>query len=149
MTSLALAIDPAAITPAWRSFQQTLPVRFAPIRNETEYQNLIQLLNGLIDIVGDDETHDLADFLDLVGQLITDYEHQYHPVRDARPGEVLRFLMEQQGLTICDLSNDIGDSTVVSAILNGQRELDLEQVKALSGRFSVSPAVFMTERNFV
>ena len=102
MISLAFVVDPAVIIPAWHSFQQTLSVRLAPIHNEAQYQSLIELLNGLIDVIGDDETHELVDFLDLVGQLIADYERQRHPVADARPSEVLRFLMEQHGLTLSD-----------------------------------------------
>lgn len=143
MTSLAYAVDPAVIIPAWHSLQQTLPVRLAPIHNEAQHQSLIELLNGLIDVIGDDETHELVDFLDLVGQLIADYERQHHPVADARPGEVLRFLMEQHGLTLSDLSTEIGDPPVVSAILNGHREMDSQHARALADRFGVSPAVFV------
>ena len=87
--------------------------------------------------------HELVDFLDLVGQLVADYERQHHPVADARLGEVLRFLMEQHGLTLSDLSTEIGDPPVVSTILNGQREMDSQHAKALAVRFGVPPAVFI------
>jgi HTH-type transcriptional regulator/antitoxin HigA len=143
MTSLAFAVDPSVITPAWRSLQRTLPVRLAPIRNEAQYRSLIGLLNGLVDVIGDDETHELADFLDLVGELIADYERDQHPIPDAPPGEVLRFLMEQQGLTPADLSAELGEPPVVAAILQGSREMNIQQARALAERFGVSPAVFI------
>lgn len=102
------AIDPAVIAPAWRSLQEALPVRLTPIRTEAQFEEVVALLHSLIDAVGDDENHELADFLDLVGQLVEDYETQHHPVPEAEPRAVLRFLMEQHGLKQTDLSEEIG-----------------------------------------
>ena len=44
--------------------------------------------------------------------------------------------MNQRDLT------EIGSQGVVSEILNGKRELNVRQIKALSKRFHVSPIVF-------
>ncbi len=93
--------------------------------------------------VGDDEEHELADFLDLVGQLVEDYEEEHHPIPDAEPRAALRFLMEQHGLKQTDLSKKIGGQPVVSEILAGKREINARQAKALATRFGVSPAVFI------
>lgn len=143
MNSATSVIDPRVITPAWRSFQQVLPVRLAPIRNEAQHQALSDLLNELIEIVGDDEEHELVDLLDLVGQLVADYEDRQHPIPDAEPREVLRFLMEQQGLKQGDLTEEVGGQSVVSDILNGKREINIRQAKALGERFGVSATVFI------
>ncbi|HIJ91587.1 MAG: helix-turn-helix domain-containing protein [Desulfobulbaceae bacterium] len=137
------AIDPAVIAPAWRSLQEALPVRLAPIRTEAQLEEVVALLHSLIDAVGDDEGHELADFLDLVGQLVEDYETQHHPVPEAEPRAVLRFFMEQHGLKQTDLSEEIGGQSVVSEILTGKREINARQAKALAARFRVSPAVFI------
>ncbi len=56
--------------------------------------------------------------------------------------QVLRFLMGQHGLKQADLP-EIGAQSVVSAILNGKRQLNLRQVSALSKRFGVSAEVFI------
>jgi HTH-type transcriptional regulator/antitoxin HigA len=50
--------------------------------------------------------------------------------------------MEEHGLTQADLS-EIGSQGVVSEILHGKRELNTRQIKELSKRFGVSPAVFL------
>jgi HTH-type transcriptional regulator/antitoxin HigA len=42
-----------------------------------DYHSLVNLLNALIDQVGDDETHPLAGTLDRVGELIEEFEHQH------------------------------------------------------------------------
>lgn len=137
------AIDPAVIAPAWRSLQEALPVRLTPIRTEAQFEEVVALLHSLIDAVGDDEGHELADFLDLVGQLVEDYEAQHHPIPEAEPRAVLRFFMEQHGLKQTDLSEEIGGQSVVSEILTGKREINARQAKALAARFGVSPAVFI------
>ena len=54
---------------------------------------------------------------------------------------MIRFLMEQHGLTQSDLP-EIGTQGVVSEILRGKRELNTRQISELSSRFHVSPAVF-------
>ncbi len=48
-------------------------------RTEAEYQRLVELLNALIDRVGEDETHPLASLMDLVGELIARYEDERVP----------------------------------------------------------------------
>jgi HTH-type transcriptional regulator/antitoxin HigA len=50
--------------------------------------------------------------------------------------------MEEQGLKQADLP-EIGSQGVVSEILSGKRKLNLRQVRLLSERFTVSPAVFI------
>lgn len=138
-----LSIDPSAIAPAWRSFQKALPVPLTPIRTQAQLEELTALLHSLVDIVGDDENHELADFIDLIGQLVEDYETEHHPVPEAEPRAVLRFFMEQHGLKQTDLSEEIGGQSVVSEILTGKREINARQAKALAARFGVSPAVFI------
>jgi len=143
MTTAGLPLDPAVIASAWRSLQKALPVPLTPIRTEAQLEELTALMHSLVDLVGDDEHHELADFLDLVGQLIEDYETEHHPVPEAEPRAVLRFLMERHGLKQTDLSAEIGGQSVVSEILAGKREINARQAKALAVRFGVSAAVFI------
>lgn len=48
--------------------------------------------------------------------------------------------MDEHGLTQSDLT-EVGSQGVVSDIVRGQRELNVRQIRALSERFGVSPAV--------
>ena len=70
------------------------------------------------------------------------YETERHPIPDANPADVLAFLMDQNGLKLEDLP-EIGTQSVVSAVLNGKKELDLRQVATLSKRFGVPADVFI------
>lgn len=136
-------IDTATIAPAWKAFQGSLPVKIGTIRNDAQYEQVVSFMNGLLDVVGDDEDHELAEFLDLVGQLVEDYENSRHTIPEAVPYEVLRFLMEQHNLKQTDLAEEIGGQSVVSEILNGKREINARQAKALAARFGVSTAAFL------
>ena len=50
--------------------------------------------------------------------------------------------MDEHGLSQSDLP-EVGSQGVVSEILRGRRQINLRQVRALSERFGVSPAVFI------
>jgi HTH-type transcriptional regulator/antitoxin HigA len=112
------------------------------IRNEREYNAALKRLNELIDEIGDDEKHPLYGLLDTLGALIHVYEQEHYPIPDVPGAEVLRFLMDEHGLTQSDLP-EVGSQGVVSEILNGKRELNVRQARLLAERFKVSSAVFI------
>lgn len=139
----ALAINTAAIGPAWRAFQVSLPVKIGTITSEREFKRVVKFMNGLVDVVGDDEDHELASLLDVVGQFVEEYENAHHAIPEGSPHDVLRFLMDQHGLKQTELAAEIGGQSVVSDILNGHRPINARQAKALGNRFGVSPAAFL------
>ena len=112
------------------------------IRNEDEYDQAIARLNQLLDEVGTDETHPLYELLDTLGTVIHAYEEKHYPIPESSGVDVLRYLMEEHGLRQSDLP-EIGSQGVVSEILNGKRELNVRQIRALAERFGVSTAVFI------
>jgi HTH-type transcriptional regulator/antitoxin HigA len=73
--------------------------------------------------------------------MVESYEDEHYAVPDSCPVEVLKFLMEQHGLTQSELP-EVGSQGVVSEILRGRRRLNARQIEALSHRFNISPAVF-------
>jgi HTH-type transcriptional regulator / antitoxin HigA len=60
---------------AWAPLSQT---SFVP-HTESEYRQLVGLLDTLIDEVGEDESHPLASFMEVVGILIEKYEDEHVP----------------------------------------------------------------------
>ena len=118
-------------------------MRLAAIHIQAEYDSAVAFMNQLLDVVGDDEEHELADMLELLGQLVEDYDQAHHVLPDADPSQVLRFLMEQHGLKQADLVDEVGTQSVVSEILNGHRHINARQAKALAQRFGVSASAFI------
>jgi HTH-type transcriptional regulator/antitoxin HigA len=112
------------------------------IRNEREYNAAVKRLDELLDEIGSNEKHPLYSLLDTLATLIHAYEEEHYPIPDTTGADILRFLMDEHGLTQSNLP-EVGSQGVVSEILNGKRELNLRQIRALAERFGVSPAVFL------
>lgn len=124
-----------------QTLEKTAQFIFVPT-NETECNQLVGLLDNLTDIVRDDETHPLANLMDVLGFLIETYETKMIPQPEPDPIGVLSLLMEEHGLKQSDLS-ELGSQGVVSEILSGKRILNLRQIRALSMRFKIPAAVFV------
>ena len=46
---------------------------------EVEYEYLVNILDTLIDQIGEDETHPLASLMEVIGALIENYENEHIP----------------------------------------------------------------------
>jgi HTH-type transcriptional regulator/antitoxin HigA len=110
--------------------------------NEKDYNKLVNLLDSLIDEVGNNENHPLTSLMETIGTLIETYESQHINEIEGNSIDALNALIEEQGLKQSDFS-EIGSQGVVSEILSGKRQLNVRQIKILSNRFKVSPAVFI------
>jgi len=128
------------ITAHYRALDAKVPLR--PIRNQKDYTRAVGAMNALLDAGAADESHPLAGLAATLGELIGEYDARQFPVPDLPGREVLRFLMQQHGLTQSDLP-EIGSQGVVSEILSGKRELNARQVRALAQRFGVGADAFL------
>ena len=133
-------IDIPALQLAWQVFDTLAHLR--PIRNEAEYDRMVNLMNSLLDVAGDDEEHPLSGLLELAAELVSRYEQEHHAIEAADPKDALRFLMESRGLKQEDLSAVVPQSNL-SAILAGKRKISAAMAGKLGGFFGISPAVFV------
>jgi HTH-type transcriptional regulator / antitoxin HigA len=129
-----------------RTIVRTLknPESYAPmlaIRNTSEYDGAVKLLNRLVDEVGDNTRDSRYRLIDTLSLLIEAYDNEHHPIAPVSGVEMVKFLMEQHNLSQSELP-EIGTQGVVSDILNGRRELNVRQIGALAERFHLSPAAF-------
>ena len=115
---------------------------FSVPHNKKDYNKLVNLLDSLIDEVGNNENHALTSLMETIGSLIETFESQYINEMEGNLIDALNVLMEEHGLKQSDLP-EIGSQGVVSEILSGKRQLNVRQIKILSKRFKVSPAVFI------
>jgi len=60
---------------AWSSIAENV---FVP-HTEAEYEYLVNILDSLIDQIGEDESHPLASLMEVIGALIENYENKYIP----------------------------------------------------------------------
>jgi len=135
---IAIATD--KLVHAWDELQSLVPFRV--IRSEQEYDQAIEALNELLDMVGDDEGHPLYELLDTLGTLVHEYEVNHYPEPVHIGTNVLQFLMEEHSLTSIDLP-ELGNAQKIQELLTGKRELNVRDVQILSKRFGVSPVTFL------
>ena len=132
--------DPGAILRAWQPFKQAIGV--TSVQSEADYARAQATMAILLDEVGDDEQHPLADVLDWLADQVAGWEAEHCRIPAAEPKEVLRFLLEQHDLKQSDLA-DCAPQGRISDILAGRRGISKEVARKLAQRFNVSAALFL------
>ena len=140
MTTAIAALDIKALQKTWAAFDRIAHLR--PIRTEEEYDRTVSLMNCLLDMVGEQEDHALSGLLDLVSELVADYDTNHFAIEASEPNEVLRYLIELRGLKQGDLAEIVPQSNL-SAILSGKRKISATLAGKLAKFFNISPAVFV------
>ena len=133
---------------AWQSFMITAQP-YVNIDNEQTYNDTLETLEQVLECADDSEDDPLNPLIDVLSNAIAKYEAKDEAlmafVKEAQaiPADLalLRTLMRQHQLTGSDLP-EIGDKTMVSKVLNGQRRLNRNAIEKLSLRFGLSPALF-------
>lgn len=131
----------ADITTHFQALSAVVPLH--PIRTDADYDRAVAVLNRLLDAGAANEAHPLAGLADALGTFIGDYDDVNYPAQDVSPVAMLRFLMSENSLSQADVP-ELGSQGIVSEILSGKRDLNVRQIKALSGRFHVPPGVFIS-----
>ena len=126
----------------YRILRRQIPL--GVIRSKAEYERAVATLDTIIDEIGEDETHPLADLAEALGVFVEAYDKAHYQTPSPSPRAMLRFLMEQHDLGQSDLP-EIGSQGVVSEILSGKRSLNVRQISRLGKRFNVSTSVFVEE----
>jgi len=134
------AADPQALLRAWLPFRQLIGVM--SVRSDEDYRLARANIDALVDEIGEDESHPLAELLDLLATQAEAWEASEPQLPRGGPREVLRFLMAQHGLRQEDLG-DCAPQSRISEILNGRRAISKNVAKALSRRFAVPAEVFI------
>ena len=112
------------------------------IRTEEDYDRVVTFMQKVIAEIGRKKNHPLNSLMDILEMRIREYDDANHPIDDIYGIDMLRFLMTQHGLKQKDLP-ELGSQGVVSEILSGKRELNVQHINALAKRFHVPPAVFL------
>src|SRR5215469_6558671 len=76
-----------AISQAWTSFRKLVGV--TSVRTEADYERACSIIDALLEIVGDNSEHPLADLLDFFADQVERYEDEHFAIPDASPREVL------------------------------------------------------------
>lgn len=124
----------------YRRIRQRIPL--GPLRTAAEYRRAVAVLDDIVDEIGQQETHPLADLAETLALAIEAYEDIHVRIPGAPGSAILRTLMEEHGLSQSGLP-EIGSQGVVSEILSGKRDLNVRHIAHLAAKFGVSPALFV------
>lgn len=138
-SNIKSSIDALYKTKGWNA---VVPMLGIP-RTEEQYEYQCDCLEFLMLNTPDTEDNPYRPLIEMLGLSIEAYENEHHPIAESEPISILRFLMEEHGLTQEDLP-EVGNQAKVSELLSGKRKLNLRQVKALSARFHVPVSVFIS-----
>lgn len=117
-----------------------LPPR--PIHDETDYDNAIEMLDSL---VGFKLNKDQDDYVEAMTTLVGAYEDVHYPMDYSEYGglEALKYLLEHNNMTASDLGTLLGNRSLGSKILRGERELSKTHLRILADRFKVDASLFL------
>lgn len=108
------------------------------IETEEENEKFLQVIKALMRKGESKLSPEEESLLDLLCNLVEDFEEKAYPIPDAPPNEVLKMLMEDRGMKQKDLVPVFGSEGVVSEILNGKRPITLKTAKKLQEFLGVS-----------
>jgi HTH-type transcriptional regulator/antitoxin HigA len=87
-------------------------------------------------LMASNEADDIAR-LQAQARLIAAYEEAKWPRRTPRAADVVRYLMDQHGLSRADMIPILGTASRVSEVLSGKKRLSMAMVQRLRARFGV------------
>jgi HTH-type transcriptional regulator/antitoxin HigA len=109
------------------------------IENDAELARARALVERLMT---SDDAADLAR-LEAQARLIAAYEERKWPRRAVTTAEILRYLLDQHGLSRADLVPILGTASRVSEVLRGKKGLSMTMVQRLRARFRVPADVLL------
>ncbi|MHC4518367.1 MAG: helix-turn-helix domain-containing protein, partial [Planctomycetota bacterium] len=113
-----------------------------PIRSGKAYKEAMKALTTVMRVAR--RNKDQNDYLETLSGLIGEYEAKTRNVSvEEDPIGNLRFLLEENDMTASDLGRLLGDRSLGTRVLKGERSLSKTHIKVLSRRFRVSPALFI------
>src|ERR1700676_1729049 len=114
------------------------------ITTEEENERALAIVQSMMEKGERNMTPEQDALLDLLTNLIRDYEASAYPARKrTKPHEMVAFLLEQRGLKAADLWPVIGPKGRVSQTLTGKGSISKEQAKKLANFFRVGVELFI------
>src|SRR5216683_1563709 len=128
---------------AYMALIHHFPLR--PLRSEREYDVALTVLDSLaVRPEGSLEPGE-QDYFDTLTMLVEAYDQEHYPteMEHGEPLGMLKYLMQESGMTQAELGRLLGNRSLASLILNGHRQLSKTHIRKVASHFKVSPALFL------
>ena len=116
-----------------------------PFRSEREYDAALGVLDSLAVRPEGSLDPGEQDYFDTLTMLVEAYDREHFVIEKEQPNPLamLKYLMQESGLTQAELGRLLGNRSLASQILNGHRQLSKTHIRKLADYFKVSPALFL------
>ncbi|WFU09384.1 transcriptional regulator [Rhizobium sp. CB3090] len=101
------------------------------LQTEEEYEAALKAVRPYFENEPEADTPEAAHF-DALVLFIEEYEAKHYPIPRASPVDVIKSVMMTNNYTRADLVEIIGSKARVADLLNGRREINLDQIKKIS-----------------
>lgn len=116
------------------------------IQTEKQYKAILERIEELLQISDNIENQNSKGYIELniLSDLVADYEEQNYPVNKPTLTEVVKLRMAELGLNQKRLSELLGVSTSrVSEYLTGKSEPTLKVARKISKKLSIEPSIVL------
>ena len=125
----------------WIDLAAVFPLR--PIRTEEQFAAASALMRSLLDIK---RNEDEDDYLDVLSDLVGNWEDEHHAIPAATQADILRAFIEEKDVTQAEVAAATGIAeTNLSAMLANKRGIGKATRAKLAAYFGVKPARFVVE----
>jgi HTH-type transcriptional regulator/antitoxin HigA len=114
------------------------------LQSEAEYQAALKAVRPYFDIEPAENTPEAAHF-DALVLLIEQYESKHYDVPRAAPVDVLKSIMAANNYSRADLIEIIGSKSRAADLLNGRREINLDQIRKISKAWGIPAGALVGE----
>ncbi|KQW31358.1 transcriptional regulator [Rhizobium sp. Root274] len=114
------------------------------LANEAEYREALIAIRPYFDNEPAEGTPQAAHF-DALALLIEEYEDRQYPMPKAAPVEVIKAVMAANNYTRADLVGVLGSKSRAADLLNGRREINLDQIRKISRAWGIPAGALIGE----
>ena len=112
----------------------------AELKTEEQYEVLLQRIEELLPLISNEtpaSDRNLIE-LDIISDLVEEYEEKYYPVPMPTLSEIIRYEMAERGITQKELAEMLGVSpSRVSEYMNGKAEPTLKVARLLNKKLDI------------
>jgi HTH-type transcriptional regulator/antitoxin HigA len=138
---MAAKVAPKRLPDTYFKLVRQFPL--AHIRDDRHLDSAQMMIDRLLT---EDIDAGAQEYLEVLTDLVENYEDEHVIIPDASEAEVLGELIRANGLSQLDLAKKVGISqSTISAVLKGTRSLTKDHIIALARFFRISPAAFLPQ----
>ena len=132
----------ASISEKYLALIKSYPLR--RIKSEAELEKAAAVMRALTRNGSERLSAAEADYLEILGNLIEQYENTYHPIKDLPPHVMLAESMAAKGVNQTEVSKGTGiPVSTISELLSQKRDFNIAHVQKFCAYFGLGVGAFI------